>query len=530
VLYAANTVGSVAGSILVAFVLVPLVGTGGACAALEILSLGLAVALAHREGDLRRFAKVLVPAAAVCGGLSVAVTIPRDVYEARLPKTVHIRELRESAASDVMVTDDDSGPRRIWLNSTWVAGTGGGHRLLGHLPALFVESPKRVLGIALGTGQTFAAVLENGPTRLDVVEIDQGVIDLSRKWFKEANGGLLDKPGVVVHHDDGRAFLRTTSDTFDIVVLEPLQAWSTGTSNLYSREFYEEAQRVLAPGGVVAQWIPFYGQSTGSTRSMVRTAAEVFPGATLWLDDHDGILILQRERGQGLSPRTFLERTRARGLGSMLAQNAVARPADFFSMLLLDPVGLSKWDRGAAVLVDDRPFLEFEAARALTSLDQYRPIVQSVVEVGAEAPRAAPGTDPMERAILREAAVVREGCLRAALCGLTDYECQAAALESALSQAPRSELLRKRYRIVIVGWADTLAVRTDPATDLVQLELLQRALRADPSFGDAALSLGVLLWRSGRQEEARAALDHASKIEATHARAVAVLAELLPPK
>ncbi len=525
-LYSANTAGSVAGSIVVAFVLLPLVGTAGACGALEIVSLGLAVMLGREEGDLRRFARVLVPGAAICAGLSVAVTIPRDLYEARMAKTVHIRELREGAASDVMVTDDEAGPRRIWINSTWVAGTGGGHHLLGHVPALFVESPKRVLGIALGTGQTFAAVLASGATQLDIVEIDDGVIGLSRTWFKEANGGLFERPGVVLHHDDGRAFLRATRDTFDVIVLEPLQAWSAGTSNLYSREFYEEARRVLAPGGVVAQWIPFYGQDAASTQSMVRTAAEIFPGATLWLDDHDGILILQRD-ATGLSPKTFLERTRARGLTQMLEGNAVARPADFFSMLLLDPAGLEQWDRGAPILADDRPFLEFAAARDISS-EQYRPIVRSILDLGSQAPLG--DVDPTERAVLEEAGVIREGCLRAALCGWRDVSCRALAIESALQRAPSSELLRKRFRVATMGWAAALDQRTDPGKERAQLELFQRALKTDPTFGDAALSLGVLLFRSGRPEEARAALEHASTIESAHARAVALLNELPPPK
>ena len=57
-----------------------------------------------------------------------------------------------------------------------------------------------------------------------------------------------DDPRVIVHHDDGRAFLRATNLQFDLIVIEPLQAWSAGTSSLYSRQFYREARRALAPG------------------------------------------------------------------------------------------------------------------------------------------------------------------------------------------------------------------------------------------------------------------------------------------
>jgi hypothetical protein len=90
---------------------------------------------------------------------------------------------------------------------------------------------------------------------------DGSVVRLSRAWFREANGGLLDRAEITIHIEDGRAFLRTTPDRYDLLVLEPLQAWSAGTSSLYSREFYEDAKRVLKPGALLLQWIPFTGKA-----------------------------------------------------------------------------------------------------------------------------------------------------------------------------------------------------------------------------------------------------------------------------
>src|SRR5262249_24416153 len=148
----------------------------------------------------------------------------------------------------------------------------------------FVENPRVATGIALGTGQTFAAALDHGFETLHRVEINRGVIDISSRWFKEANRGLLHNPHVRVHRDDGRAFLRQTEEKSDLIVLEPLQAWTAGTTNLYARDFYEEVKQALVDHGVVAQWIPFYGQGPEETKSMVQTALDVFPNGFLFMD------------------------------------------------------------------------------------------------------------------------------------------------------------------------------------------------------------------------------------------------------
>ncbi len=72
--------------------------------------------------------------------------------------------------------------------------------------------------------------------------------------------------------------------------MAPFQA---GVNALYSKEFYELARRRLAPGGVVAQWLPFHLVPQRAARSIVAAFVETFPNATLWFDpiDHTGILL-----------------------------------------------------------------------------------------------------------------------------------------------------------------------------------------------------------------------------------------------
>ena len=161
-LYAANTIGGVVGSLVMGFGLLPLLGSEASTAVLVAGTAALSVwfMAGTRASGKSWFAAVCLYA--VAGLLIATVDIPRDLYRARLAEDTAILEFREGSTSDVMVTEDGDGVRRLWINSSWVAANQGGHRILGHLPALFVTRPERVLGIALGTGQTFASIMQHG--------------------------------------------------------------------------------------------------------------------------------------------------------------------------------------------------------------------------------------------------------------------------------------------------------------------------------------------------------------------------------
>lgn len=260
--------------------------------------------------SLKRGASVVAGSALAVGALHFSNGVPEQIFRSRLDPATEILESHEGPASHVMVTDAPNG-RFLWLNSQWVASSAGPHSAFGLLPGLFVRAPRHALGIALGTGQTFAAALEQGVEHLDCVDIDAGVI--------------------------------------------ALQAWSAGTSNLYSREFYEEAASALETEGALGQWIPLYGQGVEETRAMVRTGLEVFGHGSLWLTGRDAVLILSKHKFE-VSLETLSGRISARGLEPELMRFPANGPADLLAFLLLADDGLARWSSGATIIEDDRPF------------------------------------------------------------------------------------------------------------------------------------------------------------------------------
>jgi spermidine synthase len=455
-LYAANTGGSVCGSLAAGFVLLPWLGTRMTGFLFELLLIGLATALLFRD---RRTRNIAVAAFATCILLHFSHNVPRQLYEQRIGPDTKIVEFREGIESNVMVTDDKSGMRKLWIGSIWVAGTGGPHVAFGHVPGLFVERPKKVLGIALGTGQTFAAVFKHKVEHLDCVEIDAGVVELSRKWFREANRGLLDDPRVQVHIEDGRAFMRSTHEKYDLIVLEPLQSWTAGTSNLYTREFYEDARRILVPGGVVAQWLPFYGQGPAETQAMAQTGLEVFNHGTLWLVGKDGLLIYTDEP-LTISLARWEKRIANRGIRGDLRRFPADSAADLLSFMLLGPDGLRAWADGAEIISDDRPFLEFRAARSIGKGKKLLPILDSIrphLDDFADYATAAPATEKEQISLADQ---IRRTVFELNFIPQRQHKKRMTLLESVRPHAASSTTWRRLYQIETQSWLKSAGEQT----------------------------------------------------------------------
>ncbi len=85
--------------------------------------------------------------------------------------------------------------------------------------------------------------------------------------------------------DDGRHYLASTAQRYDVIVSDLFIPWHAGAGNLYSREMYRGAARRLAPGGLFCQWLPLYQLTREEFEVIVRTFLAAFPHASLWRAD-----------------------------------------------------------------------------------------------------------------------------------------------------------------------------------------------------------------------------------------------------
>jgi spermidine synthase len=102
------------------------------------------------------------------------------------------------------------------------------------------------------------------------------------EFFREENYDVLNDPRTELIIDDGRHYLATTEETFDIITTDPIHPWVKGAAALYTAEFYEFAKARLNPGGLAAQWIPFYETDEQSVKSQIYSFAQAFPHMSVW--------------------------------------------------------------------------------------------------------------------------------------------------------------------------------------------------------------------------------------------------------
>jgi spermidine synthase len=174
-------------------------------------------------------------------------------------------------------------------------------RMLGHLTTLLAESPRSVLVVACGAGVTAGAVsVDPRVEHLTIAEIEGLVPKEVGERFADYNNDLIRNPKVNIEIDDGRHFLTTTKRTFDAITSDPFDPWVKGAATLYTREFWELAQRHLNPGGVVTVWVPLYESNTATVKSEVATFFQAFPdglifGNTVGGEGYDMVMVGRKQ-------------------------------------------------------------------------------------------------------------------------------------------------------------------------------------------------------------------------------------------
>jgi hypothetical protein len=169
--------------------------------------------------------------------------------------------------------------------------------------------------------------------------------------------------------EDGRVWLRRAGERYDVLTLEPMPPQHAGMTQLYSVEFYEAARRVLAPDGVVCQWLPWHLLAPEQALAMVRAMAEVFPTVLVFEHRRTGILI------GSPAPELVIDATRFDafrddpGIGADLVELGITGPRDLVEGFVCSAMDVAPSWEGIAPVRDDDPSLEYaEIGYGLTLL------------------------------------------------------------------------------------------------------------------------------------------------------------------
>jgi spermidine synthase len=133
------------------------------------------------------------------------------------------------------------------------------HEMLMHVPILAHGAAKRVLIVGGGDGGCLREAMKHRAVEQAVlVEIDPGVIALSRQWLPSLSAGAFDDPRARIVIADGARFVKETAERFDVIIIDSTDPHGPGAV-LFTAAFYGDCKRCLTPGGILAtqSGVPF---------------------------------------------------------------------------------------------------------------------------------------------------------------------------------------------------------------------------------------------------------------------------------
>lgn len=338
--YASNTVGTILGSFIAGFVLVPLVGKRGTIVAGMFLnSLVAALWIAYAvdwpmtiRTSVRRGVATLSAAAAVGfvvlhlivaqGKLKpeqLQVVLPTwdepvmtsapyidghialnnlkrmraaqgetwsgnmQEWETYIKSRYEILEYEEDVSTTVTISYD----RQSQLPELRVGGKidarkqDSAQSILAHLPLLLHPNPEDMLIVGLGSGGTLQTALShNSIQSVQDVEISGAVVRMSEKWFERSKAFHDPRAEIIV--GDGRQHVAMTDRRYDVIVSQPSNPWIVGASSLFTKDCFEQMKERLKPGGVVCIWMQGFQVGDGPVRTLLKTFSSVFEHMDLW--------------------------------------------------------------------------------------------------------------------------------------------------------------------------------------------------------------------------------------------------------
>ena len=264
--YGANTIGAIVGSLLGAFVLIPLLTVYKGlvalhCAQVLLGTLLIATAGAHALDRERRISWVMsLVALSVCLWMvpgwniskwslgmfrvSVARAYGADAAEAFGRLIYHA----DGLATTVTVERNDD-VTLLKVNGKVDASSHGDmptQVLSGLLPIALHPDPKDVAVIGWGSGVTPGAVLAAPVERLDLIELEKEVVYAGR-FFADVNGEPEKDPRTRIIYDDGRIY-EGTKRRYDVSSPSPAIHGSQAPRRC-SREFFEILKGRPGPSG-----------------------------------------------------------------------------------------------------------------------------------------------------------------------------------------------------------------------------------------------------------------------------------------
>jgi len=277
-LLAVNTMGTVVGTFVVPFFLIPLVGSGHSVLLLAAVNASLGtLLLVHASRAERRWLPASVAGAVVVAVVLIGPVVSPEIAASPMARVVaRDGQLFASAEDEIASVQAGrmNGRDQLWVGAVSMSVLTVDTKLMPLIPLIARPESESVLVVAFGMGSSHRTALIAG-LDTESVELVPSVPEMFGYYYPDAEAVLADPHGEVVIAD-GRNHVALTREKYDIIMADPPPPIrSAGTGVLYAREFYQACADRLTTGGVMMQWMP-HDQTIDEFRAHMRTLDDVF--------------------------------------------------------------------------------------------------------------------------------------------------------------------------------------------------------------------------------------------------------------
>ena len=392
--YASNTVGTILGSLIGGFLMIPILGVQNTILWAIFINIVLGTVLLYSSSLQVNMKTYVLPGlllvwvlgargipawdkAVISSGSFMPYRI--EELEGALQQKNKILFYKEGMHTTVTTELAIDGNIFLRVNGKTDASLALDMRtqlLSGYLPMFFSRSPENVLVVGQGSGVTLGAVEQFPAKNIDLVEISPAVIEGSR-FFDPFNHHALDDPRVRVILEDGRNHITLTEKKYDVIISEPSNPWISGIGALFTRDFYELANSRLQPDGIMCIWM-HTNMSPESFKSISRAFLSVFPHVTMWESIvGDDYLLIGSQQPYSLPYEKVKRLLENPVQGRELKRLGISSVRDLMGLLIMNQDELKKFSEGAPIHTDDNSLLEFGAPEYIYK-DERQVIVRQI--------------------------------------------------------------------------------------------------------------------------------------------------------
>jgi len=332
--YAANTVGAIAGVFFAVHVGLPSLGLKGLLMLGGALDVALGAALLWNAAS--GFTARRVPAVMTASGM-VAIVLtgslvrldPRKMasgvyrFGQMVPASEEVFFHRDGKTATVSVvgppskqllsihTNGKPDAQLAMVPDLPASGDESTMVLMSAIPMALHPEARTAACIGFGAGISTQTLLGNPRlSRVDTIEIEPQMVQAAR-LVRPRNEMAYTDPRSRIAIDDAKTYFSAEQRSYDLILSEPSNPWVSGVASLFSDEFYRLVRRHLAPGGLFVQWIQLYEIDVPLVVSVLKALEANFGDYVAYAANDADLLIVARESGTFGGPDPTVLRTPA---------------------------------------------------------------------------------------------------------------------------------------------------------------------------------------------------------------------------